>query len=104
MKKLMIAIILTIFAPSSWCLEVIKGNVILVEPTYLPQTVTFILDAGNETCPAKRWLRWGKDNVENNLAVYSTLMAAMLSGKPVRVHVNDGDTDCMVQYLHLLES
>jgi len=77
------------------------GKVTLVEPTYLPNAVTFVMDAGNATCPAGSWLKWQKPDPENNKAVFAALMAAMTAGKQVRLYINDGDTSCVGQFVHI---
>lgn len=82
-------------------LQTISGKVLLVEGTYMPGRVTFSMDAGNSTCPAGTWLTWSKTEVENNKAIYGLLMTALASGKKVNVFVNDGDTSCKGQYIHL---
>ncbi|SMF24248.1 hypothetical protein SAMN02745866_01572 [Alteromonadaceae bacterium Bs31] len=104
MKKYVLLLVFMVCASKAWSLEVIVGKVTLIEATYLPQLITFTLDSGSENCPAGAWIRWEKESTENNLAVYSTLLAALLSGNKVRAHIEAGDTKCMVQYIHLLKS
>ena len=87
---------------SAHALEAFVGKVTTVEPTYLPGAVTFTMDTGNATCPAGRWLKWQKPDADNNKAVYSTLMTALVSGKKIRFHINDGDTNCVGQFMHLI--
>jgi hypothetical protein len=82
-------------------LESIVGKVTQIEPTYLPNTISFNMDAGTVSCPKGKWLKWSKSE-ENNMAVYSTLMTDLVSGKKVRLYINDGDTNCKGQFLHLL--
>tara|TARA_B100001059_G_C17830875_1_gene584638 strand:+ start:2611 stop:2829 length:219 start_codon:yes stop_codon:yes gene_type:complete len=53
--------------------------------------------------PQGIWLKWAKTE-ENNKIVYSTLMAALASGKWIRFHMNDSDTECKGQYIHIVES
>ena len=100
--KLVISIILFSLSTTSWALESVMGKVTFLEATYLPATIVFSLDVGNTTCPSGKHLKWQKTDVENNKAVYSTLMAAMMSGKKVKFHFNDGDTNCVGTHLHLL--
>ena len=98
-KAILILTILITFPASA--LESFVGKVTLVEPTYLPNSISFYMDTGTSTCPGGSWLRWTKTE-ENNKIVYSTLMTALITGNKVRLHFNDGDTTCQVQYLHLL--
>ncbi|MET1257045.1 hypothetical protein [Aliikangiella maris] len=100
--KIFFSIILVTLSTTSWALENITGKVTFLEPTYLPSTIVFSLDAGNATCPAGTYLKWQKSDVENNKAVYSTLLAAMMSRKRIKFHFNDGDTGCVGTHLHLL--
>jgi hypothetical protein len=83
-------------------LESFLGKVTTLEPTYLPGAITFMLDSGNATCPKGTWLKWAKTE-ENNKIVYSTLMAALASGKRIRFHMNENDTECKGQYIHIVE-
>lgn len=85
-------------------LQSFEGKVQVLEPTYLPGAVAFDMDAGNTACPAGKQLKWQKPDPENNKATYSTLLAALVSGKRVRVYINDNDTNCIVHYLHLLNN
>jgi hypothetical protein len=82
-------------------LEMITGHVKVLEPTYMPNTISFSMTVGTASCPAGTWLKWNKSE-ENNKAVFSTLMAALMSGKKVNVYFLDNDTTCIGQYLHLL--
>jgi hypothetical protein len=83
--------------------EAVVARVILVEPTYMPGSVMFQLDKPLPSCPLGTWFRWDK-GAENNKAVLSSLLSALISGKRVVVHVNNGDTTCAGQYLHVLNN
>jgi hypothetical protein len=102
--KTTLASFFLVLSTSSFALDGFNGKVNWLEPTYLPAVIKFTMDSGNSTCPAGTVLRWQKPDVENNKLVYSTLMAAMLSGKRVRFHFNDGDTACTGTHLHFLEN
>ena len=78
----------------------ISAKVVHVEATYMPGAVTFVLDTGNSTCPAGTWVTWQKD-VDNNKAVYTLLIAAVTSGRRIEFFINDGDTTCKGQFIHL---
>lgn len=79
MRKMLIISMLLASANAA-ALESFLGKVTTLEPTYLPGAITFTLDSGNATCPKGTWLKWSKTE-ENNKIVYSTLMAALASGK-----------------------
>lgn len=79
--------------------EAVTARVILIEPTYMPTTIMFQLDKPLPSCPLGTWLRWNK-GAENNKAAFASLLSALTSGKPVRFHINSGDTTCAGQYLH----
>lgn len=81
--------------------EHVTARVTIVEPTYMPGAVSFMLSAGTATCPSGVWLRWAKD-AENNKAVYATLLAALNSGKSVNFYHAVGDKTCTGQFLHAL--
>lgn len=102
-EKLIALTCLLGLAPAAGALENFSGTVVSLEPTYLPAVVAFRMDTGNATCPAGTQLKWQKADVENNKAVYSTLMAALMSGKKVDFYFNDGDTNCIGAYIHLLK-
>ncbi len=83
-------------------LQSFEGKIVLIEPSYLPGTVSFVMDAGDTTCSAGRWLFWSNADPSNNKAVYASLFGAMLSGKTVRFIYNDGDVNCTPNHLHIL--
>jgi hypothetical protein len=99
--KKIILIVLALVSINAQALEYFIGKVTLVEATYLPKSISFIMDAGNSACPKGKTLKWTKSE-ENNMAVYSTLMTALVSGKRVRLYMNDNDTTCKGQYIHIL--
>lgn len=101
MKKIISLCIFMVLTNPVYALESFVGKVTAVEPTYLPGAVTFVMDNGNATRPAGTWLRWQATDTDNNKAIYSTLMTALVSGKSVRFHFNDGDTLCVGKFLHL---
>lgn len=82
-------------------IEHVVTKVSLVESSYMPGNVAFILSGGTALCPAGRWLFWQRD-AENNKAVYAMLMSAMISGKKVKVYFDDGDTSCVPKFMHLI--
>lgn len=104
MKRLLIFIMFSLVSVSSNALEWIKGKVTSIESTYLPGRIAFVLDSGSVSCPAGKVLFWQKTDAENNKVVYSTILAAMLSNKTVQLVINDGDTNCVGQYIYILNN
>jgi len=77
-----------------------------VQPTHMPTQVSFKLESPvSATCGANVWMEWGvrgntdAEKIANANAVYSTLMAALVSGKDVRVFGND--LNCEVTFIHM---
>lgn len=102
MRKICLSACFFMLSQPAYALEYFEGKVVALEPTYLPGTIAFHMDTGNSTCPAGKQLKWSKADIENNKAVYSTLLAAFMSGKRVRFYVNDGDNSCFGTHLHLI--
>jgi hypothetical protein len=105
MKKTIWPVLTLCFFASlnAFALEEIVGKVTYLEPTYLPVSVRFNMDGGSVSCPARRAITYSKSNEENNMAVYSTLLAAFMGEKTVRIYIEDGDTDCVGKYVHLIK-
>ena len=89
------------FAPAH-ALESLAGRVTLVETTYMPAVIQFQMDAGSGTCPAGSWLKWQKADLANNKATYAALVVAAATGRRVTFLMNDGDANCVGQFLYLL--
>jgi len=102
MKRTYIFLALCLVGTNTMALEEMAGRITYVEPTYLPALIQFTLDTGSASCPAGKYLKWQKSDQMNNRAVYATLLLAIATGKRIRIYVNDGDTTCSGQYLHLL--
>jgi len=99
--KRIIGLFALLLAASNACaLESFSGKVTSIEVTYMPDTIRFVMDTGNATCPAGRPLTWSK-NPENNKAVYAALLSALTSGKSVLLYINDGDTGCNGQFVYV---
>jgi len=101
MKKIYVGLLLALSCQAASALEVIVGHVISVEPSSMHGIVSFRMDAGSTSCPAGRWVYWQKADTSNNKIVYATLLQALATGKKIEFYVNDGDTGCFGQYLHL---
>ena len=97
-----LALSISFFSNPSYAVEYITGKVTMLESTYMPGFIILQMDTGNTTCPAGTLLKWQKD-IENNKAVYSTLMAAQVSGRKINFIINNGDTTCTGVFLHLLD-
>jgi hypothetical protein len=91
-----------LFSSNVLSLEHFVGKVTYLEPTYMPSTIRFTISGGNSTCPAGKAITWSKTDIENNKITYSTLMAAFMANRSVRIYINDGDSSCKAQYMHLL--
>jgi len=116
-KKLLLAASVTTFLLSTpakaydW--DLVGVHVTVVEATYIPDHVTFQIDAStpsNPACPAGSWLVWpgqGPDALSkqaNVEAVYSLLLAAKLTHNTVNVFVNNGNVEgfcSAVVYIHI---
>lgn len=102
MKFFYSGIVTAFFSFNAHSLEGFIGKVTYLEPTYMPGAIRFTVSGGNSTCPLGTAIKWSKEDVENNKVVYSTLLAAFMAGKSVRIYINDNDTSCNAQYIHLL--
>ena len=98
-----LAVLLGLSCGQAAALEVAVGRVVAVEPTFMPGFIKFYMDVGTPSCPANSWYTWQKSD-ENNKAVYATLLAAIATKQKIRLHFNDGDTSCVGQFIHLLDS
>ena len=102
MKRMMMLLAMLLVAGQAQGQESVLAKVSLVESTYMPVTVAFMMAGGTASCPAGKWLFWQRD-AENNKAVYAMLMSALVSGKQVRVFFDDGDTNCVPKFMHLVD-
>lgn len=102
MNKFLMGLSLAFSCCATYGSEIVVGRVTLLEPTYLPTRVVFMMDTGSSSCPAGNYLTWQNADQNNNKATYATLMLALSMGKKVRLYVNDGDTTCIGRFLHLL--
>lgn len=93
----------SLISSQSIALEEIVGKIRYLEPTYLPESIRFNMDGGSTSCPVGKALTYGKSNSENNMAIYSTLLAAFMGEATVRIYVEDGDTTCKGKYVHIIK-
>ncbi len=96
-----VLLLFSLVCMNSYGLEKLTGVVTVVEPSYMPDTISFQMSTGNATCPKNTWFKWRKEP-ENNKVVYGTLLAALISGKKINFYFNDGDKNCTGTHLHLL--
>jgi len=101
MKQLIVLAAMLLAANQAQALEAVVAKVSLVESSYMPGNVAFILTNGTALCPSGRWLFWQRD-VENNKAVYAMLMSAAISGRKINIYFEEGDSTCIPKHMHLL--
>jgi hypothetical protein len=85
-------------AAPAHAIQYITGHVTLLEPTYMPGKQ---MDVGNAASPAGTWLMWDKPAAEYVQAAYATALAALMAGKVINFVINDNDTSCKGQFLHI---
>jgi hypothetical protein len=89
----------------AWDWNGLGVHITVVEPTYIPDRITFQADATLGPCPAGSWLTWkgqGADAVakqSNVEAVYALLLAAKLSG--ITVNLFGDNAGCVATFIHL---
>jgi hypothetical protein len=81
----------------------VQAHVTIVESSYMPTQVFFQADVGSVSCPAGKWLVWPR-SADSNKAIFALLLAAINSGNRIQYLINDGDTNCQVQFLYELAS
>ena len=104
LKRLPIATAIALTAPLSANADVfVSGHVTMLEASYLPNAVGFILDAGYSGCPAGNYLQWRGPNNDGNPNVvppgFDMLTAAVVNQALAGVAFSSG---CTVHYLYLL--
>jgi len=103
-RKVMFVIAALGVSPVTWALESAQARVTFVEATYMPTQVLLQVDTGTASCPAGKWLTWVNGNADNVKAVFGLLIAAVNSGNRVQYFINNGDTNCQVQFLYAVAS
>jgi hypothetical protein len=91
-------------APMAFALESAQARVTIVQASAMPSEVTFMVDTGTTSCPVGSWLAWANANLDNNKAVFALLIAAVNGGSRIQYFVNNGDTNCQVQFLYAVAS
>lgn len=102
-KTIILLLVLASASFNSHALELVTAKVTVLEPTYLPGSISFQIDKSTSRCPAGRWIKWSKSE-ENNKAVYSTLLAALSSQNRINLYFDESDTECKASYLHILRN
>lgn len=82
-------------------LERAIGEVVSMEVTSMPNSVSFFLTSGTPSCPAGTRLQWVGSTVDNTKAIYTTLLAALSNHNDISAYINDGDTTCRVRFLYI---
>jgi hypothetical protein len=113
MKNLVVATLLIGMAVTAKAGTIVylTGHVVNVESTYMPGRARFYLDKGDSACPAGMAIDWWSSNpnkvanADNTKAAYSTVLAALLSGRTVtaiydtaNVHL-EGPGNCKLTFL-----
>lgn len=101
MKRIIMLAAMLLFTNQAYALEAVVAKVSLVESSYMPGNVAFILTNGTSLCPSGKWLFWQRD-AENNKAVYAMLMSASISGRKINIFFEEGDNQCVPRHLHLV--
>jgi hypothetical protein len=104
MLKICIALFVGLISTSTFAAPPVEitGRVVFLEASYMPGLALFTMDNGiGGNCYAGAPIRYQKTDESNKIA-YSTLMAAALSGKRIRVYVDVTDPLCPAIGLHLL--
>ncbi len=96
-------VLVGLFISSYSVADSISGKVKLVEPGYMPYTVSFIMDADSEsgTCKEDDWVVLSTPDVERNKATLSILTSALMGNKSVNVYL-DNNT-CDAHGVHLIK-
>jgi hypothetical protein len=102
LNKIAFSTVAIALAPASWALETVVAHVTIVETTYMPAQIGFQVDIGSTSCPAGTWLKWINANPDNVKSAFALLLAATNSGNRIQYFINNGDTNCQVQFLYAL--
>jgi hypothetical protein len=104
LKAIAFATVALAMAPAAWALETAQAHVTAIESTYMPGSVHFTVDVGTASCPAGTWLIWSNASVDNVKSAFALLLSATNTGNQIQYFINNGDTTCLVQFLHALSS
>lgn len=97
------ALVPTMADAFDWAYDV---KVTVIEVTYLPDRVGFMVDRSVGSCAAGSWLMWpgqGSDpaaRAANTQAILSTLITAKGSGQSIRIFGRNAG--CTIDYLYLI--
>ena len=95
MRNILILLMLTFMSAASFGESVaIVGRVKNLVPSDLPGSVAFQMDAGTTQCPAGKFLKFRK-GPDANKAIYSTLLAAVVSDTQIVFHYDSNVPGCI---------
>jgi len=100
LSKIALMLFLFLSFDNAFASDYVEGRVLVLEPTYMPNRVSFSISVDTPNCVAGSLLFWQNSDLSNNRAVYATLLTAITAKKIVRVFMKDG---CEVGYIHLLD-
>ena len=97
---------LSLAAPSAFAYDwSVTGHVTMIEPSYMPNQLIFMIDAPGGSCAAGAMLSWnirGSDQasqIANVNSVYSALVTALAAGRTVTIFGNN--SNCSIDFIHL---
>ncbi len=106
-RSIVLGITLSAAASLAYSYEVLQGSVGILQPTYMPDVVSFTLvpdgvvrNFGSASCPLGTWLQWKNPVHSNNQTVYDSLLSAKRNGNLVRLYVAEGDRTCTGLFIH----
>jgi hypothetical protein len=107
-----------LFAPAAFAFDAPTpvAKVTVIEPTYLPGFLLFVVDQQVANCASGEWLVWdggaafppatasGLDRKANVKAMSNVVLAALHTGGRLRVHARNkpANGNCVVEFIHVL--
>ncbi|WP_140986927.1 hypothetical protein [Asticcacaulis tiandongensis] len=82
-----------------------QAHVTVIESSYMPSLVAFMIDQAAGSCAAGSFLKWygvgleAADRRENAQAVYASLLTALAGNRTINLVVQD--TDCTVTVMQI---
>ena len=83
----------------------VESTVRLIQPTYMPNIVSFQINDPGGSCSAGAWLSLSArgdtegERIANANATYSALIAALMSGNKVKIY--GANTGCVAEFVHV---
>ncbi|WP_115563408.1 hypothetical protein [Xanthomonas arboricola] len=97
------ALVLPCIFNTAEALQRFSGTVKEIEATYMPTQIPFTLSEGNSACPKGKTLFWANANLENNKAVYATLLTSLTTGRKIMFIMDDDDASCKGRFIYITE-